>query len=65
MAAGAGQDGDPDRRVVVDLLPGVCEPDDHLGAQRVACFRAVHREREDVSVLLNQEMRLLGHNGKK
>src|SRR5690606_31404822 len=53
-ATGAGEDGDADLGIAVDLVPGVAHDRHHLAGERVARLRAVHGHDEDMVALLDQ-----------
>ena len=57
VAAGAGEDADPDLRVLVHPVPGVGHDREHLAGQRVARLRPVHRDDQLVAVLLDETVR--------
>jgi hypothetical protein len=66
VAAGAGEDRDPHLGLAVDVVEPVGEPNEHVGAERVAGLRPVHREDHDVPValdaaVLGTEVEQLGH----
>ena len=56
VSARAGDDRDPDLRVLVDLHPGVVHPHEHLAGQRVAGLRAVEGDGGDVAVALEEQV---------
>ena len=60
VAARAGEDRAADLGRLVDVRVPVREPDEHVGAQRVAGLGAVHREDHDVALALDGAV-LRGH----
>ena len=60
VAAGAGEDADPDVGIVVDAVPGLDHDREHLAGQRVARLGPVHRHDEDVPALLDQGVSTFG-----
>ena len=58
VAAGAGEDADPDVRIAVDAVPRLHHDREHLAGKRVARLGPVHRHDEDVSALFDQS---IGH----
>jgi hypothetical protein len=56
VAAGAGEDGDPDAVVAVDHLPGIGQAGQHLQIERVARLGAVHDQGDDVTFALDQQV---------
>ena len=57
VAAGAGEDADPDLGVGVHPVPGVVHDREHLAGERVARLGPVHRDDELVAVLLDEAVR--------
>ena len=57
VAAGAGEDADPDRVVAVDPVPGLLHDRHHLAGEGVAGLGPVHRDDELVAVLLDEAVR--------
>jgi hypothetical protein len=55
VAAGPGQDGGPDAVVGVDHVPGVAQPAQDLGVERVLLVGTVEREGHDLTVALDQD----------
>ena len=55
VAAGAGEDADPQLVVLVEHLPGVGGTDEHRRAERVLGLGPVERDGEDVAVALDDE----------
>ena len=58
VAAGAGEDADPDLGVVVHPVPGLAHDREHLAGERVARLGPVHRDDQLVAVLLDEAVRL-------
>ncbi len=66
VAAGAGEDADPDLGVVVHPVPGVAHDREHLAGERVARLGPVHGDDELVPVLLDEAVgRGLRHSGER
>jgi hypothetical protein len=58
VAAGPGEDGDPHVVLGVDHVPGVAQPAQDLGVERVLLVGAVQRDGDDVAVALDQHGRI-------
>jgi hypothetical protein len=57
VAAGAGEDADPDAVVAVDEVPGVAQATEDLGVEGVLLVGPVERDRDDRAVTFHQDRR--------